>query len=162
MKTTDLKIGDWVRIKMPSPQGERLSIPMQVVGLLSSFNNPSPKDTVYLDFEGNEGDVWEEEVQNLMKCNKNICMKGFNLEAAKAGKPVCTRDGRRVRILCFDRKGYPESPIMGLVDEGDRETFVSWRPDGSVRFSDDSYAGRDLMMATEESEDSHVSEVPIP
>ena len=24
------------------------------------------KDTVYLDFEGNEGDIWEEEVQNLV------------------------------------------------------------------------------------------------
>lgn len=67
MKITSLRIGDWVKIKLPSPQGERLSIPMQVVGLLSSFNNPSPKDTVYLDFEGNEGDVWEEEVQNLVK-----------------------------------------------------------------------------------------------
>jgi hypothetical protein len=67
MKITSLKIGDWVQIKLPSPQGERLSIPMQVVGLFSSFNNPSPKDTVYLDFEGNEGDVWEEEVQNLVK-----------------------------------------------------------------------------------------------
>lgn len=66
MEITDLKIGDWVQIKLPSPQGERLLIPMQVVGLLSSFNNPSPKDTVYLDFEGNEGDVWEEEVQNLV------------------------------------------------------------------------------------------------
>lgn len=54
MLITELKIGDRVRIKLPSPQGERLSIPMQVVGLLSSFNNPSPKDTVYLDFEGNE------------------------------------------------------------------------------------------------------------
>lgn len=67
MKITDLKISDWVRIKLPSPQGERLSIPMQVVGMFSSFNNPSPNDTVYLDFEGNEGDVWEEEVQNLVK-----------------------------------------------------------------------------------------------
>ncbi len=66
MDIKDLKIGGWVKIKLPSPQGERLSIPMQVVGLLSSFNNPSPKDTVYLDFEGNEGDVWEEEVQNLV------------------------------------------------------------------------------------------------
>ncbi|WP_195293172.1 hypothetical protein [Bacteroides uniformis] len=71
MDITDLKIGDWVRIKLPSPQGERLSIPMQVVGLLSSFNNPSPKDTVYLDFEGNEGDVWEEEVQNLVYSNED-------------------------------------------------------------------------------------------
>ena len=59
MKITSLKI--------PSPQGERLSIPMQVVGMFSSLNNPSPKDTVYLDFEGNEGDIWEEEVKNLVK-----------------------------------------------------------------------------------------------
>lgn len=67
MKITSLKIGDWVQIKLPSPQGERLSIPMQVVGMFSSLNNPSPKDTVYLDFEGNEGDIWEEEVKNLVK-----------------------------------------------------------------------------------------------
>ena len=66
MDITELKIGDRVRIKLPSPQGERLSIPMQVIGMLSSFNNPSPKDTVYLDFEGNEGDIWEEKVQNLV------------------------------------------------------------------------------------------------
>ena len=71
MLITELKICDRVRIKLPSPQGERLSIPMQVVGLLSSFNNPSPKDTVYLDFEGNEGDVWEEEVQNLVYSNED-------------------------------------------------------------------------------------------
>lgn len=30
-------------------------------------------------------------------------MKPFDLEAAKAGKPVCTRDGREARIVCFDR-----------------------------------------------------------
>lgn len=67
MKTTDLKIGDRVQIKLPSPQGDRLSIPMQVIGIFSNLNKISPKDTVYLDFEGNEGDVWEEEVQNLVK-----------------------------------------------------------------------------------------------
>lgn len=70
MDITELKIGDWVKIKLPSPQGERLSIPMQVVGMFSSLNNPSPKDTVYLDFGGNEGDVWEEEVQNLVKIER--------------------------------------------------------------------------------------------
>lgn len=70
MDITELKIGDRVRIKLPSPQGERLSIPMQVVGMFSSLNNPSPKDTVYLDFADNEGDVWEEEVQNLVKIER--------------------------------------------------------------------------------------------
>lgn len=66
MITTNLKIGDWVCIKFPHPQRYRFSIPMQVVGIFSSLNKISPKDTVYLDFKGNEGDVWEEEVQNLV------------------------------------------------------------------------------------------------
>lgn len=41
-------------------------------------------------------------------------MKEFNLEKAKQGAKVCTRDGRSVRILCFDAKG--EYPIVALVD----------------------------------------------
>lgn len=80
-------------------------------------------------------------------------MKEFNFEAAKAGKPVCTRDGRSVRILCFDRKGYEDMPIMGLIDNGDRETSASWRPDGSITFCiGDSFKDGDLMMATEKRE----------
>ena len=71
MKITDLKIGDEVRIKLPSPQGERLSIPMKVVGLFSSLAGPSPKDTAYLDFDDNEGDVWEEQMENPVKVKKN-------------------------------------------------------------------------------------------
>lgn len=31
-------------------------------------------------------------------------MKPFDLEAAKRGAAVCTRNGRPVRIICFDRK----------------------------------------------------------
>lgn len=71
MITTDLKIGDWVCIKILHPQRYRVSIPMQVVWIFSSFNEISPKDTVYLNFEGNEGDVWEEEVQNLVYSNED-------------------------------------------------------------------------------------------
>ena len=52
---------------------------------------------------------------NSEKIGKNL--KEFDLEAAKAGKPVCTRDGRKARIICFDRKNH--SPIIALV-----ETFV--------------------------------------
>lgn len=45
-----------------------------------------------------------------------MILKPFNLEAAKAGKPVCTRDGRLVRIVCWDSKqvGYP---IIGLIKD---------------------------------------------
>jgi hypothetical protein len=41
-------------------------------------------------------------------------MKPFNLEEAKAGKPVCTREGSQVKILEFD---FPddEYPIVGRV-----------------------------------------------
>lgn len=39
---------------------------MTVVGLYSSLSNL--KDgTVYLDFEGNEGDMWEEEAKDIQK-----------------------------------------------------------------------------------------------
>ena len=31
-------------------------------------------------------------------------MKEFNLEQAKAGKPVCRRDGKKARIICYDAK----------------------------------------------------------
>ena len=44
-------------------------------------------------------------------------MKDFDLEAAKRGAAVCTRSGRKVRILCYDKKG--ESPIVAVVDEYD-------------------------------------------
>ena len=42
-------------------------------------------------------------------------MKPFNLEEAKAGKPVCTRDGRKARIICFDRNAARYN-IVALVE----------------------------------------------
>ena len=47
------------------------------------------------------------------KIGKNL--KPFDLEAAKAGKPVCTRDGRKARIICFDKVG--DFPIVALTDD---------------------------------------------
>jgi hypothetical protein len=44
-------------------------------------------------------------------------------------KPVRTRDGRSVRILCTDKKG--NYPIVGLVtNEDGSETVCSYRLDG--------------------------------
>ena len=40
-------------------------------------------------------------------------LKPFDLKAAKAGKTVCTRDGRKARIICFDRKG--DMSITALI-----------------------------------------------
>ena len=47
---------------------------------------------------------------NLPKSN----LKPFNLEATKAGDPVCTRDGRPARIICFNRVS-DKYPIIALV-----------------------------------------------
>ena len=44
-------------------------------------------------------------------------MRDFNLELAKQGHPVCTRDGRKVRILATDVKS--EKPIVAVVDYED-------------------------------------------
>ena len=44
---------------------------------------------------------------------KKLNLKPFDLEAAKAGKPVCTRDGRKARIICFNAKR--DAPIIALV-----------------------------------------------
>lgn len=57
IKTTDLMLGNWVEYATGLHKDKR-SIPMQVTGIFS--------DTVYLNFEGNEGDVFEEEEENLL------------------------------------------------------------------------------------------------
>jgi recombinational DNA repair protein RecR len=44
-------------------------------------------------------------------------MREFNLEEAKAGKPVCDRRGNDVRIICFDAKS--DYPIICLVETED-------------------------------------------
>jgi hypothetical protein len=41
-------------------------------------------------------------------------VKPFNLEEAKAGKSLCTRDGRNARIICYDCK-KEKYPIVALI-----------------------------------------------
>lgn len=73
-------------------------------------------------------------------------MKPFNLEEAKAGKPVCTRDGYKARILAFDIKD-DRYPIIAAVDYGDdKEEILSYTIDGRY---DGNESDDDLVMATE-------------
>ena len=66
----------------------------------------------------------------------------FDLAKAKAGAPVRTRDGRKVRILCFDRAGL--RPIVALVKEDDdEESLLSYQEDGTLVTREPEY---DLMM----------------
>lgn len=79
---------------------------------------------------------------------KKLNLKEFDLEAAKAGKPVCTRDGRKARIICFDRNW--EYPIVALIEcENDEEMISSCDKDGKARIYE---AQADLMMLPEKKE----------
>ena len=74
--------------------------------------------------------------------------KLFNLEEAKAGKPVCTRDGRKARIICFDAKG--DYPIIALIDDTTKETNLHYTVNGRAHaYTESDY---DLMMLPEKKE----------
>ena len=75
-------------------------------------------------------------------------MKPFNLEEAKAGKPVVTRDGRGVRILAFDRKG--DHCIVTLIDSCRHEDVLVYRENGKASADFDSEY--DLFMKAEKKE----------
>lgn len=53
-------------------------------------------------------------------------MKPFNLEEAKVGKPVCTRNGRRVEIISFENPSNNNYPILAKVffSKDDYEEFT--------------------------------------
>jgi len=71
-------------------------------------------------------------------------MKKFDLELAKQGHPVCTRDGREARIICFDAKG--EQPIVSLINNFPSE-YTQRNTNNGNYFSDDcGEHGSDLMM----------------
>ena len=91
----------------------------------------------------------QKELQSKYNYNN---LKSFDLEAAKAGKPVCTRDGHKARIICFDRKGYNMFPIVALIMNGDRESDIyTYRPNGTWDNSGNE-SDKDLMMLPEKKE----------
>lgn len=59
-------------------------------------------------------------------------MKKFNLEEAKAGKPVINNHGLPARIVCFDRHYKPNEgyPILALVDSNGDEICRSYSLEG--------------------------------
>lgn len=72
-------------------------------------------------------------------------MKPFDLEKAKAGASVCTRDGSKARIVCFDADN-DRFPIVALLKgNNDKEYPVSFTKEG--RFSDGKAdSSKDLFM----------------
>ena len=75
----------------------------------------------------------------------------FSFELAKAGKPVCTRDGRKARIVCFDKND--SKSIVALIQPqkgSDIEVVMDYYNDGKVYERDEST--NDLMMLPEKKE----------
>lgn len=80
-------------------------------------------------------------------------MKPFNLEAAKAGAPVCTRDGESVRLLCFNRKTIgSDLSIVGLCldKNNDVENVYYWDKKGQYLIGEETEL--DLFMASSKKE----------
>lgn len=83
IKTKELMLGNWVLA------GAKTQFPMYVTGIF--------QDVAYLDFEGNEGDVWEEKEEDMLPVplTEEILLKnGFVLES----------DGYRKEYLYKDQK----------------------------------------------------------
>lgn len=83
------------------------------------------------------------------KIGKNL--KPFDLEAAKAGKPVYTRDGRKARIICVDVNN--DKPIVAVICCKDgKETYpYTFYPNG-LNMDNNVLSNTDLMMLPEKKE----------
>lgn len=55
----------------------------------------------------------------------------FDIEKAKSGKyKIQTKDGKNVRIVCWDRKCTTTNTIIALIDEGDFERTIRYTKKG--------------------------------
>ena len=81
---------------------------------------------------------------------KKLNLKPFDIQKAKEGKQVCTRDGRKARIICFNRESIG-FPIIALVKNGDTEGVYQFDDKGRSNI-DDEERGYDLMMLSEKKE----------
>ena len=77
-------------------------------------------------------------------------LKEFDLEAAKQGKPICTRDGHKARIICFDLKNK-DYPIVAAIGDNHSETVFSYTARGEI-ITGNYESKRDLMMLPEKKE----------
>ena len=87
---------------------------------------------------------------------KKLNLKPFDIQKAREGKPVCTRDGRKARIIAFDRRLFYKNvsyPILALVERSDGEDDVcGYNEKGKVLIEDGAEYKDDLMMLPEKKE----------
>ena len=96
-------------------------------------------------------DYTKVEELNVMEENK-LNLKPFDIQKAREGKPVCTRDGRKARIICFDRRGdkYPIVALLEGCNEEHSEVAVTFTNEGLYEIGEKN--SNDLMMLPEKKE----------
>lgn len=78
---------------------------------------------------------------------QELKLKPFDVQKAKEGKPVCTRDGRSVRIVCFDMNSFNNHIIVALITEKNgTESISSYTSEGKWKEIE---SENDLMMLPE-------------
>ena len=118
------------------------------------FKNHKPICDDYVLYDWHEKIISIEIKQNKEDMEeKKLNLKPFDLEAAKAGKPVCTRDGRKARIICFDAKRKDGKNIMALIPSKEYpgfEDLVAYPNNGNYHGGHENDG--DLMMLPEKKE----------
>lgn len=77
-------------------------------------------------------------------------LRKFDLEAAKSGKPVCTRDGRKARIVCFDLKDKDYPIIAAIQNKDGNELILTYTVEGI--YDKGEISALDLIMSLEKHE----------
>ena len=91
---------------------------------------------------------WLKQYEDVEEKKTNL--SPFDIQKAREGKPVCTRDGRKARIICFDLKNE-EYPIVAAIGNDSSETLLCYTINGEIVKG--SYkSDKDLMMLPEKKE----------
>lgn len=147
------KVGEPIRIENKSYQ--KIKVPCALCDHCAFYDNFSRncKLSYYINhypaYSCLTNEMFVEIKQNKENMEeKKLNLKEFNLEAAKAGKPVCTRDGRKARIICFDTINKGNYPIIALLEDKGCEAIFYYNKDGKCNVGTEI----DLMMLPEKKE----------
>ena len=104
----------------------------------------------------NSVEIEIKQIKEDMEENK-LNLKPFDIQKAREGKPVSTRDGHKARIICFDYNGETgDYPIVALVhyNKGNKcyERVLKYTSDGMFNKYGDCQHDDDLMMLPEKKE----------
>lgn len=80
-------------------------------------------------------------------------LKNFDVEKAKAGAKIVTRNGKSVRIVCWDMRGN-DCPIVALISYGGSEYIQSYKINGNFYLERD--YNENLMLEESEFEDGDI------